>query len=158
MKKYFLVLSCLLLTAFSSKAQTITSGSFADLAGKTEVSVVFDYSETQVVRSKKTVSELVESDAKFAKTKEKQERYFIGSLNDDAKGVMEFGDYQNPQAVLTIKMLKIKDDMESPNFKAVFSTPDGSEIVTVEDLKQEDLNDAGHDFGKFIKKQMKKVQ
>ncbi|MEE3447737.1 MAG: hypothetical protein VZQ51_03900 [Bacteroidales bacterium] len=158
MKKYFLVLSGLLLTAFSSKAQTITSGSFADLAGKTEVSVVFDYSETQVVRSKKTVSELVESDAKFAKTKEKQERYFIGSLNDDAKGVMEFGDYQNPQVVLTIKMLKIKDDMESPNFKAVFSTPDGSEIVTVEDLKQEDLNDAGHDFGKFIKKQMKKVQ
>ena len=94
MKKYFLVLSGLLLTAFSSKAQTITSGSFADLSGKTEVSVVFDYSETQVVRSKKTVSELVENDAKFAKTKEKQERYFIGSLNDDAKGVMEFGDYQ----------------------------------------------------------------
>ncbi|MBQ5404961.1 MAG: hypothetical protein IIU11_11440 [Bacteroidales bacterium] len=158
MKKCILILSGLLLTFLSSKAQIVTSGDVLNLAGKTEVNVVFDYSETNLIRTDKTVEELVESNSKFAKAKDKQELYFIGSLNDDTKGIFEFGDYKKPQANLYIKVSRIQNDMNNPRFKAVFTDSEDSEIVTIEGIEQEDLNDAGHELGKFLYKKLKKVK
>lgn len=71
MKKCILILSGLLLTFSLSKAQTVTSGNILDLAGKTEINMVFDYSETSLIRTDKTVEELVNSDSRFAKVKDR---------------------------------------------------------------------------------------
>ncbi|MBQ3690401.1 MAG: hypothetical protein II937_11160 [Bacteroidales bacterium] len=71
MKKCILILSGLLLTFSLSKAQTVTSGNILDLADKIEINVVFDYSETSLIRTDKTVEELVNSDSRFAKVKDR---------------------------------------------------------------------------------------
>ncbi len=48
--------------------------------------------------------------------------------------------------------------MNNPRFKAVFTDSEDSEIVTIEGIEQEDLNDAGHELGKFLYKKLKKVK
>ncbi len=69
MKKCILILSGLLLTFLSSKAQIVTSGDVLNLAGKTEVNVVFDYSETNLIRTDKTLKNLLKAIQNLQKQK-----------------------------------------------------------------------------------------
>lgn len=157
MKKHLLFLFGLLLaSSMAANAQKVTSGSFDNIADKYEVNVVFDYSNVKFSHTDKTVEEMMAENSKFAKAKDKQERYFLGSLNDEIKDKLSFGSYKKPAAELTVVLSRLRDDMDNPRFVARFTDPEGNVLLTIDGVEQEDLNDAGHLLGKFIYKHLKK--
>ncbi len=158
MKRILFGFGFLCLLNFSSKAQAVASGDFANLVDKTNIHVVFDYSKTKFFHTDKSMEELLESKPKFSKIKETQEKYFIGSINDDVKKLLAFGDFRNPDAVLTICVNYMEDDMDNPRLEAKFVDVNNVELLTINNIQQEDLNDAGHLLGKFIYKELKKLK
>ncbi len=157
-KKLLFGFGFLCLLNFSSKAQTIAFGDFANIVDKTNIHVIFDYSKTKFFHTDKTMEELIESNPKFSQIKEKQEKYFIGFINDDVKKLLAFGDFKNPDAVLTICVNYMEDDMDNPRLDAKFVDINNVDLLTINNIKQEDLNDAGHLLGKFIYKELKKLK
>lgn len=160
MKKQLLLIIGLLLSFSSiSQAQKIASGALENLEGKFKFQIVFDYSGVKIGKTDKTIDDLLAGKESFAKDKEKEERYFIGSVEDDTKALaLVSKDMENPDAIITIALTSMKDDLEKPRFKAIIADPSGSELVTIEGIEEEDFNDAGHSLGGFLHKLLKKAK
>ena len=158
MKKLLIAAAAFMLFSVSDKAQVVTSGNLRNLVDKRNVNVVFDYSETKLIRSDKTVEELVATDPQFAKEKVRDEKYCLGSLNDEIKEMLYFGSYDNPDAVLTFQVSHIRNDFENPRFIVRITDAEGIEIAVIENIETEDFNDAGHSLGKFLYKQLKRLK
>lgn len=157
-KQLLLIIGLLLSFSTISQAQKIASGALENLVGKSKFQIVFDYSGTKIGKTDKTVDDLLASKSNFAKDKEKEERFFIGSVDDDTKSLAQVAkDIENPDAIITIALTSMKDDLEKPRFKAIIADPSGSELVTIEGIEEEDFNDAGHTFGDFLHKLLKKA-
>ena len=132
-KQLLLIIGLLLSFSTISQAQKIASGALENLVGKSKFQIVFDYSGTKIGKTDKTVDDDTKSLAQVAK------------------------DIENPDAIITIALTSMKDDLEKPRFKAIIADPSGSELVTIEGIEEEDFNDAGHTFGDFLHKLLKKA-
>lgn len=156
MKRLIFSLAILAMGLYAS-AQDVIEGSFDNIAKLTKGTIEYDFTKTQCNKKGLEVSVLIETEWK--KDFEKQKRYCTGSINDDVKGLLAFGDVEDPQYKTTIEVLTIAKNMEKPVCNVIFTNPeDGSVLLKVGPFKNEDLNDVGHDIGGFLKKGVKKAR
>ncbi len=145
-----------------SNAQKVVSGSAANITSYKTSNIVFDYSNIAIGHKKLSLEQQLKADSRFAKyfqkDKEKSERYFTGSVDDELEKYIKFIPDGSEDITLNILLISMNDDFENVRLEAVFTDKNGTELLHIVEVKDEDFNDAGHTLGKFIRKQIKHLK
>lgn len=168
MKKSLLLAVISIVFAFNSNAQEIEKGTLQSLKGQKKVNFVVDYSKTSF--NGKNEKSFSEYETDWYKDKTEVISYIIDGVLKEVKDYILIGEYPDAEYTLTLypDLIERKGDTEA---HAELTDKSGNVLCVIEDIEGEGgtfgtkLNlikdgskEIGANFGKFLKKQLRKLK